>query len=233
MHLPRALVFLLRHPGLWPSAALPVVLTGALLGAGLFGAVLVVGPIVELGVGRLESLHPFLLWFALAGVGAGTLAIGLLVGLGAALVLVGPLLEGVSRQVEHTMLGETTEAETSLAFGLREAFAASSYFLVRAPAVFLLSLVPLIGPFLGVFWTAHSLAFQQTESTLTRRGLDFDERRRWHAEHRAVSLGFGLAGVAFLLIPVANLLLLPTIVVGATRLVLCHEPVSARSDGAG
>ncbi len=42
----------------------------------------------------------------------------------------------------------------------------------------------------------------------------------WHRRYRAESLGFGLAGLVILFLPLANLLLVPALAVGATRLVL-------------
>jgi uncharacterized protein involved in cysteine biosynthesis len=71
-----------------------------------------------------------------------------------------------------------------------------------------------------LLWAAHCLSFQQTDATLGRHGLDFASRRAWHRRHRFASLGFGLAGIAFLLVPVANFFLIPSLVVGGTRLAL-------------
>jgi CysZ protein len=86
--------------------------------------------------------------------------------------------------------------------------------------VLLLSLVPVVGAPLALLWGGHALALQQTDPALTRRGLDFQARRRWHRRFRPESLGFGAAGLALLLVPIANLLLIPALTVGATRLVM-------------
>jgi CysZ protein len=89
--------------------------------------------------------------------------------------------------------------------------------------VLLLGLVPVVGPFLSLLWGARAVAFQMTDPALTRRGLSFAEKRRWHRGWRAESLGFGLAGMVGLLVPLANLLLGPALVAGGTLLVLSLE----------
>ena len=72
-----------------------------------------------------------------------------------------------------------------------------------------------------------------TDPALTRRGLSFREKRRWHRAWRAESMGFGLAGMVGLLVPFANLLLGPALVAGGTLLVLDLEDVDADAPPAG
>ena len=84
-----------------------------------------------------------------------------------------------------------------------------------------------MGPVFGAFWGAHALAFQQTDMALGRRGLSFRARRAWHRRFRAESLGFGLMGLILLVVPVANVLLVPVLTVGGTLLVLELEGTEA------
>ena len=93
--------------------------------------------------------------------------------------------------------------------------------------MFLLGLIPLVGPFLSLAWGGRAVAFQMTDPALTRRGLAFRDKRRWHRAWRAESTGFGLAGMVGLLVPLANLLLGPALVAGGTLLVLDLEAVEA------
>ena len=81
-------------------------------------------------------------------------------------------------------------------------------------------LIPLLGPPLGLLWGAHSMAFQQTDMPLARRGMDFGQRRAWHRQYRPESLGFGLVGLVFLIVPLANFFLAPALTVGGTLMVL-------------
>ena len=73
--------------------------------------------------------------------------------------------------------------------------AGRSFFLLAAPGVFILSLIPIVGPPLGLLWGAYALALQQTDAALARRGLDFSERRAWHRYWKLESMGFGITGL--------------------------------------
>jgi uncharacterized protein involved in cysteine biosynthesis len=75
-----------------------------------------------------------------------------------------------------------------------------------------------------------------TDPALSRRGMSFADKRRWHREWRAETQGFGLAGMLGLIVPLANLLLGPALVTGGTLLVLELEDAAgprARDADAG
>jgi uncharacterized protein involved in cysteine biosynthesis len=219
-HVPAGFVFLLRHPRLWPLAALPALLALVLFGLGaLFG--LLVAPRLESAVlpepGRLPEWVALpmtvLLWIATMGAGA-------FLGLGVAFALAAPLLEQLSRRVEALARGLAEDASPGLVFELKESLRGALYFLAAAPVLLLLGLVPLVGPFLSLMWGARAVALQMTDPALTRRGLRFADKRRWHREWRSESQGFGLAGMLGFIVPLANLLLGPALVTGGTLLVL-------------
>jgi uncharacterized protein involved in cysteine biosynthesis len=65
-----------------------------------------------------------------------------------------------------------------------------------------------------------------TDPALSRRGLRFADKRRWHSDWRVETQGFGLAGLVGLIVPFANLLLGPALVTGGTLLVLELEDAS-------
>jgi CysZ protein len=100
------------------------------------------------------------------------------------------------------------------------------FFMAIAPFIFILGLMPVIGPVLGGLWGAWALTFQQTEPTLTRRGLSFAARREWHRFWRAESYGFGLVGLLVLLIPLLQFALTSVLTVGATLMVLELEAIA-------
>jgi uncharacterized protein involved in cysteine biosynthesis len=122
--------------------------------------------------------------------------------------------------VEAYVRVDVIEPEGGWKWELLQSFKGALYFLGAAPGVLLLSLIPLVGPPLGILWGAHALALQQTDVPLARRGMGFSARRAWHRRWRAESLGFGLAGLVTLLVPLANFLLAPALAVGGTLLVL-------------
>jgi CysZ protein len=227
-HVAGGFLFLLRHPGLWPFAALPTAFAVVLL---FLGAVLGVylGPHVEASLAPAPGEAPvwvelpltLLLWTAT--IGAGTF-----LGLGIALLLAAPLLEHLSRRVERIAQGHVLEKGRGLRWELLESLRGSLYFLAAAPGVFLLGFVPLVGPILSLVFGGRAVAFQMTDPALTRRGLSFRDKRRWHRDWRAESQGFGLAGMVGLLVPFANLLLAPALVTGGTLLVLSLEELVAR-----
>lgn len=218
-HVPAGLAFLLRTPGLWPLAVLPVVLAALLLLGGLLAGLFAVPFADEIVAPAQVRGEVAGLLFA-AALYVGLPAAGLVLGLALALLLAAPILERLSLEVERLTRGEVGSAALGLGWEVLQSLRGALYFALRTPGMFLVSLVPVVGPVLGAFWGAHALAFQATESPLQRQGLDFWGRRLWHRRNRAESLGFGAAGLAMLLVPLANLLLVPALTVGATRLVL-------------
>lgn len=218
-YVPAGIALLVRKPRLWPLAALPAALAAALLVSGFVAGLFAMPFADELLASQRDKRDPLGLLFA-AGIWAGLPLAGLLLGLGLALLLTAPILERLSVAVERLLRGATRDASRGLAWEIQQSLKAALYFAIRTPGMLLVSLVPIVGPPLGALWAAHALAVQMTEFPLQRQGLDFWARRLWHAKHRAESLGFGLAAFLVLFVPLANLLLAPSLMVGATRLVL-------------
>jgi CysZ protein len=133
----------------------------------------------------------------------------------------------LSQQVEARARGRAPGSGRGFRWETTQALRGSLYFLAAAPGVFLLGLIPVVGPFLSVAWGGRAVAFQMTDPALARRGLSFADKRRWHRSWRAESLGFGLAGMLGLLVPFANLVIGPALVAGGTLLVLDLEEVDA------
>jgi len=212
--------FLLRRPRLWPLALLPAILTMACLAAGLMAALYSMHRIETALVPGPEKIGPALGFALSLVVWIGTLVSGLVIGLAAALLLCAPVLERLSLKVDALVRGEKIDTSRGLRWELIQSFRGTLFFLIAAPGVFLLSLVPVIGPPLGLAWGAYALAFQQTDAALARRGLDFSARRAWHRYWRLESLGFGITGLLTLIVPFANILVTPALAVGGTLLVL-------------
>jgi len=238
-HVPAGFVLLARTPKLWPLAILPAVLAVVCVVTGFFLGLFVI-PVLEKvlvpGEGKIAEQLGFLLTLALW---VGTLIAGMILGLAVALLLSSPILEKISRMVEAQVRGGVIEHYRGLGWEMLQSFKGSMYLVFSAPVVLLLSLIPLVGPVVGTLWGAHALAFQQTDTPLARRGRDFRARRAWHRRYRAESIGFGLAGLVTLFVPVLNLLIGPVLATGGTLLVIEFEegvpapdPAEAGSAGA-
>jgi uncharacterized protein involved in cysteine biosynthesis len=212
--------FLFRHPELWPLAALPTLLAGACVMAGLilggtYGIRWLEGTLLP-EPGRLSAAVTVVL---LSALWVAALGAGVVLGLAVALLLTAPILERVSRRVEEIVRVAVPEGG-SWKWELAQAFKAAIYFLAAAPLVLLLSIVPIVGPIAGITWGGFALSVQQAELPLARRGLDFRARLRWHRRFLSESIGFGLAGLVLLIVPCANFLLAPALTVGGTLMVL-------------
>jgi uncharacterized protein involved in cysteine biosynthesis len=216
---PSAFVFLVRRPGIWPAALMPAAMAAAGMGLGsLLGWL--AGPALESVFSARSGATE---WSGLAlslGVRVAAILAGVLCGFGVALLLAAPLLDRLSRQVEAAASGRIVDRSTGLGWEVAQSVRGAGYFLLRMPGILLLGLVPFVGPPLSALWAAHALAFQNTDPTLGRHGLDFVARRAWHRENRALSLGLGFAGLLCLLVPCAGFLMAPALVTAGTRLVL-------------
>jgi uncharacterized protein involved in cysteine biosynthesis len=211
--------FLIRRPTLWPLAVLPALIAIVCLAGGALLALYSVGWIENAilpAEGRL-SFWSFLLTITMY---IGTIATGLVLGLAVALLLSAPALEALSSRVDAMVRGGTVDRSRGWRWEMAQAFRGTLYFLVAAPGVFLLTLIPVVGPPLALLWGSYALAFQQTDAALARRGLSFADRRAWHRYWKLESLGFGLAGLVTLVVPLANFLVGPALAVGGTLLVL-------------
>jgi CysZ protein len=219
-HVLAGFAFLVRRPSLWPLAALPVIVAAACLVGGLLFALYSINSVEAAlvpGPGKVTRGVAFLLTLV---VWIATLASGLVLGLAVALLLAAPILERLSQRVDLLVRGKTIEAGQGMRWEILQSFRGTLFFLLAAPGVFLLGLLPLFGPPLAALWGAYALAFQQTDAALSRRGLDFKRRREWHRFWRLESIGFGLAGLVTLIVPLANFLVAPALTVGGTLLVL-------------
>jgi CysZ protein len=222
-HVPAGFVFLLRHPRLWPLAALPAFLAAVLLVLGGVAGVYL-GPSVEARFGPQPGQVP--VWVELPAIlllWTATIGAGVFVGIGLAFLLAAPLLEQLSRKVEARVLGHVVESSLSVGDEVVQSLRGSLYFLAAAPGVLLLGFIPVVGPFLSAAWGGRAVAFQMTDPALSRRGLSFRQKREWHRDWFPESQGFGLAGMVALLVPLANLVLGPALVAGGTLLVMGLE----------
>jgi uncharacterized protein involved in cysteine biosynthesis len=225
-HVPAGFVFLFRNPRLLPLALVPALLAVVGIVGGLVLGVLL-GPEVTARLAPSDdTVAPWLGLVASALLWGGAIGASVTLGFAVALVLAAPVLELLSRRVEARVRGRADEEDKGMRFAVAQALRGSFYFLLASPGVFLLGLIPVVGPALAALWGARALSFQFTDPSLSRRGLAFRDKREWHRRWLAESEGFGLAGLVTLLVPLANLFVAPALAVGGTLLVLELEDLA-------
>ena len=222
-YIPGGAMFLLRNSRLWPVAVSPLIAAAFLLMIGLFMGAFWAAWVQQSLFG--ETLRTVPVWFAfvvLVGLWAGSLAAGVIVALAVAFALLGPLFEKLSQRVEE-LSGLAVRGSKGLRWEIAQSIKTAAYFALSAPVAIVLGLIPFVGPVIALAFTAHRVAFQNTDAVLLRRGMDFRDRQEFHRRFRPETLGFGVASV--LLFPLMTVLAVPVFVVAATRLVSDLEAV--------
>ena len=101
------------------------------------------------------------------------------------------------------------------------------YYLPRLIGLLLLTLIPVVNlvasPLLLVFGV-WMMAVQYIDYQADNDQVGFIDMLRWMRGHRGVSLGFGLPVYVGMLIPLVNLLVMPSAVAGSTLLWVREGP---------
>ncbi len=104
------------------------------------------------------------------------------------------------------------------------------YILIRIVPLLLLFFIPVIGPLMWAAFSAWMLAISYIDYPLANHGLAFPEQRTLIGERRWLGLGFGVAVMATMAIPVVNFIVMPCAVAGATALCLDNFATNMPSD---
>ncbi len=104
------------------------------------------------------------------------------------------------------------------------------YILLFLVPLLLLFFIPLIGPLLWAAFGAWMLAISYVDYPLANHGLIFPDQRALLRSRRWLSLGFGLAVMTAMAIPVINFFVMPCAVAGATALCLDQFPAGMQGD---
>ncbi|MWV49070.1 hypothetical protein GRS96_07240 [Rathayibacter sp. VKM Ac-2803] len=220
----------LRSPRSMLLGAIPPLIVGL-----VFAGVLVL--VVSRVDGVVTALTPFLdgwsdAWAATARLLLAIAVVGAVVALGVVLfaavtLLVGdPFYERIWRGVENELGGVPDEHETGFWRGIGRSIRDSGVLVATSLAIgvvlVLLGLIPVIGQIIGLIAGAlvggRALALELTGFAGDARGITLGERRRLLGEHRAVSLGFGIAVYLAFLIPGGAVVATPAATAGATLL---------------
>lgn len=148
----------------------------------------------------------------------------------------GPLAEAVERRLRGQAKLPDTPWHQSLAelpTTLRDEWHKLSYSLLRSLPFLLLFLIPGINLLASMAWLvfgAWLLALQYAEYPMSNHRLNFQQQRRQLGQRRLLVLGFGAAVMLGTLVPVLNLLIIPSAVAGATLLYLEAYAMEETSD---
>ncbi|MCG2633500.1 MAG: sulfate transporter CysZ [Gammaproteobacteria bacterium] len=219
---------LLMRPGIRLYVILPVTINLVIyLGVGWF----IGRKALTLTSGMLDYLPEWLQWF--------DLVIWILFGLVALLIttytftllanLIGAPFNGLlAERVELELTGQKPPDNSDWRTLLRNfgpdilnELRKLLYFASRALLLLLLTLIPLVNLFAAPLWlgfNAWMMGLEYLDYPMANHRLDFRQQRRRHRQTPLSLFGFGAATLLLSLVPVINLLAMPTAVAGATLL---------------
>lgn len=212
---------LLSQPGLRHYVWVPLLINLALYSLGIWAGTHYFSKALEwLIPGWLEWLR-WLLWplFALLLSGIAFFSFTVVANLVAS-PFYGPLAAKVRSQLGLPATGSEADGLVkSILADIGSECQRLAYFAVRALPLLVLSVIPgvnLIAPFLWLLFGAWSLSLEYMAYPLEAQGMRFPQQRALAGANRMESLGFGFAVLLGLSIPVLNILIPPSAVVGAT-----------------
>lgn len=208
-------------PGLRRYVVVPLLINAVLFTAVLyFGA----GWIYEFSLGLLP---PWLDWFAVVLVPVFLVLSAVVVFFTFTMVanlLASPFNGMLAEAVEARLTGQPAPATSvgrlmkDVGIALASEVRKLAYILVRLIPLLLLFLVPVIGPLLWAAFGAWMLAIAFVDYPMGNHGLGFAEQRRLLGQRRWLGLGFGLAVMGAMAVPLVNFLVMPCAVAGATAM---------------
>jgi len=156
-------------------------------------------------------------------------------------LIASPLNGMLSARVERHLTGREPDTGMSLAGETWDAVAGEGrkwiYYLTRALLLGLLTLVllpiPVVDGAIPLLWFsfgAFMLAMEYLDNPMGNRGMPFAQKLEWLRRRRWLSLGFGSAVTLITAIPLANLVVMPAAVAGATAMWLHAEGIAARAE---
>jgi CysZ protein len=134
----------------------------------------------------------------------------------------GPLAAAIERNIEGHI--EQT-VDSSLIGDIAKAISGELrkwlYYLFWAIPLLIISFIPainIVSPFLWFIFGAWMMAIEYMDYPMGNHNYTFPTIKETLRQHRMLSLGFGTAVMAFTMIPVINLVVMPAAVAGASKL---------------
>jgi len=119
------------------------------------------------------------------------------------------------------LAGGWKKAFTDLVPSMLAEFKKTLYFAAWAllfALFFIIPVVQIIAPFIWMLYTAWALALEYLDYPMANHGYKFPDNKNKMSKRLLQSLGFGLSTSVATLIPIANFLVMPASVAGATAL---------------
>lgn len=162
---------------------------------------------------------------AVALVGAAALA-GSLSFIALTLLIGGPFYENIAERTERALgldtSGDGTGVLRSIGRGVRDSLTLVAIAAGGAIVLFALGFVPVVGqivvPVLAALFGAWVITLEMVGLVFQRRGLRLGDRHRVLRQNRATVIGFGVPTYLLCLVPVVQLVAIPSAVVGGTML---------------
>lgn len=221
---------ILRSPKLLILGAVPALISSVLL-------IALLGTLLYFSADVTAALTPFadgwspgwrgalrvVLGVALFGAAA---MLGSLSFIAITLLIGGPFYEHIAEKAEEQLgldkTGDGSGWVRLLGRGIVESLKLVLVALVGAIVLFVLSFVPVVGqvvtPVLAALFGAWIISLEMVGMVFQRRGLRLGDRHRALRGQRAVVLGFGVPTYLLCLVPLVQLVAIPSAVVGGTLL---------------
>lgn len=221
---------MLRAPGLLLLGAVPALVSAVLLLVGLVALISVSGDLVVWMTPFADGWGPW--WRGLVRVVVGVALVGGAGMLGAlsfvalTLLIGGPFYERIAESAE-ARLGLDVGADGAgwwrqARRGIADAIKLVLLAVAGGAVAFAFGFVPVVGqtvvPVLAVLFGAWVISLEMTGMVFQRRGTGLRQRHRVLWRHRRAVLGFGVPTYLLCLVPVAQLVVIPSAVVGGTLL---------------
>jgi CysZ protein len=226
----RGLGFLITTPRAWPLAAVPMLVSMALISGLSLLSIFAVPALVSHVIGPTETWYgTFGRWVVQILAALAGLIIALLSGMFLAQPLSGVALERLVR-LRESSLGITARPKTSLWLDIWRSGRGALIGLIGVAIVLALTLVEIfvagstifVLP-IKIFISGLFVSWDLLDYPLSVRDFRLRDRIAWVFTHKREVVGFGSSLALVFLVPCAQLLLLPAGVAGATELVLRSE----------
>lgn len=226
------LAWIVRNPQSWKWLLCPILLfLGLLSAAGVFvyDRTASIYTWSSQTIGFLPDAIEPLFAGIIAAIGAVLIALGALLACWYGVsILASPFLDRISELAERSSDTPPSDLDASFSWkrflkdvrlGVSHSLIAALLFIVVYIPLLLLSFVPgvnLVATPLAFVWSAIFLAREIMDYSLSRRSLSFGEKIGVMRTFSGLTLGMGLMGAAFMAIPLVNLLVLPSLIVGGS-----------------